>query len=121
LENNYRKIEEETIMITHIRPRNGGIVLHGDTGDGPAGRIGWSQDPTELAKIIQENGGLADFVSGDPGMTKGRTYFFATDDGPEKVDNCELSTLYEWMWEYLENERLGKGVVGEISKLPESD
>jgi hypothetical protein len=39
----------------------------------------------------------------------------------EAVDNCELSTLYEWMWEYLENERLGKGVVGEISKLPESD
>jgi len=39
----------------------------------------------------------------------------------EAVDNCELSTLYEWMWEYLENERLGKRVVGEISKLPESD
>lgn len=39
----------------------------------------------------------------------------------EAIDNCELSTLYEWMWECLQNERLGKGVAGEISKLPESD
>lgn len=22
----------------------------------------------------------------------------------EAVDNCELSTLYEWMWEYLQND-----------------
>jgi len=70
-------------MINAIKPRNGGIQLFSTnriSNDRFGNKVGWADNPIDICKLIEIDGGIHSFVHGYK-IEESKAYGFATENG----------------------------------------